>query len=555
MTRGYGTGTIRWTDGSVHHDPEAFDLEEVDTGAARVRAYAGRPASVDAVFGDAVERAPETTAFAFPDRTERFSYREFDERVDRVATGLADAGVEAGDVVSLFLSNGPPFVEAFFACVRIGAVAAPVNTRVSGRELGTLLADADPAAIVTESDYAPLFADAGYDPDPERYFVVGGSAGRPYADLRGADPSPPAVAVDEFDACVVLYTSGTTGRPKGCVGSHFNLVNGALNYRVSFGTGEGLRTMVTIPLFHGAGLVSNLLHTVANAGTTVVLDGVGPDEFLATIERERIEYTLDVPTNYVLAMEQGDPGAYDLSSLDVAAYGGAPMPTESIRRLRKVFEGTRLCDGYGTSETVAGLVTMCPDEYTDDRAETIGLPTPPVGLAVLDEEGDPLGPDAVGELAIRGPIVVEGYHNRPAETEAAFGDGWHFTGDLARIDEEGFVELKGRSRDKIVRGGENVYTLDVEETLTGHGKVLEASVTGIPDRVLGERVLAAVVPKPGVRLTEDELREYCAPRLAEFKRPELYRILDELPKNPGGKVLKHELVPEPLRHGIAASDR
>jgi acyl-CoA synthetase (AMP-forming)/AMP-acid ligase II len=315
-----------------------------------------------------------------------------------------------------------------------------------------------------------------------------------------------------------------------------------------------LRTLVTVPPFHGAGLVANLLHTVGAAGTTVVFDGADPETFLSAVEIYGIGFTLTVPTTYVLAMKQTDPEQYDLSSLETAAYGGAPMPEENVHRLRDVFPEAALNDAYGTTETTAGLVTMCPDEYTDDHASTIGLPAPPIELAVVDESREPLGPNEIGELAIRGPIVVDGYRNRPDATAEAFADGWHYTGDLATIDDDGFVELKGRSKDKIVRGGENVYVLDVEEVLTSHRKVLESSVTGFPDAVLGERVLAAVVPKPGERLTEEELREHARDRLADYKIPEVFRIVDELPKNPGGKVLKGELVPEPLRYGIQAGE-
>jgi long-chain acyl-CoA synthetase len=551
MKQGYDTDTITRTDGIVHHDPDAFDLERTDHDGCL--AYPDRPESVTALFDAAVDRAPDTDAFVYPEYDRTDTYAEIADRVDRLAAGLAAAGVAPGDIVSMLLTNRPAFVETYFACIRLGAVAAPINTRVSGRELSPLLEDADPSVLITEPDLTAVVADADYDLDPESYYVVGdGSEGRSYEGLFESDVTPSTPDRGEHDPATILYTSGTTGQPKGCVVSAFNLVNGAINYRRSFDTDEGLRVLVNVPLFHGAGLVSNLLHALANAGTTVVYDGTGPNEFLSAVETHGTEFTLTVPTTYVLAMEQGDPEQYDLSSLETAAYGGAPMPEENVRRLREVFPEAALSDAYGTTETTAGLVTMCPDAYTDDYAETIGLPAPPIELAVVDDDRDPLGPGEVGELAIRGPIVVDEYRNRPAATAEAFADGWHYTGDLATIDEDGFVSLKGRSRDKIVRGGENVYVLDVEEALTSHRKVLEVSVTGFPDAILGERVLAAAVPKPGERLTEDELRDHARERLADYKIPEVIRILDELPKNPGGKVLKSELVPEPLQHGIQA---
>lgn len=557
MTQEYDTSTIEWTDGVVGHAPEAFPIERVPTADGECWAFVDRPGNLPALLDAAIERASYRDAIVYPAYDRADTYSEVDRRVDRVAAGLAAIGVGQGDIVCILLTNRPAFVETFFACARLGAVVAPFNTRVSAREMSYLLADADPATLVTEVEFLTLLADADYETDDMGLFVADGTEsdpGQPYEDLFGEVDAVPTPVIDENDPCALLYTSGTTGRPKGCRISHFNFVNGAINYRASFGTEEGLCTLVTVPLFHGAGLVSNLLHTVAATGTTVIKDGAGPNEFLAAIETHRVEFALTVPTTYILAMEQGSPDEYDLSSFDVAVYGGAPMPAESVHRLRKAFTDIDLCDAYGTTETTAGLVTMCPDKYTDDYADTIGLPSPPVELTVVDEDRKPLGPGDVGELAIRGPIVVSEYHNRPNATAEAFADGWHYTGDLATIDESGFVELKGRSKDKIIRGGENIYVLDIEEVLTGHEKVLETSVTGFPDAVLGERVMAAVVPKPGVRLTEDELCAHCVQQLADYKIPEIFRIVDELPKNPSGKVLKSDLLPEPLKHGIQANN-
>jgi long-chain acyl-CoA synthetase len=551
MTDGIGPETVHWTDGRVHHDTSAFPIERAERDGYGVYAYEDAPESIDALLREAVSSAPDREAFVYPDADRRDTYREFDERIDRLATGLAGEGVERGDVVGILLGNRPEFLEAYFACARLGAVSAPINTRLSSRELGYVLGDAEPTCLLTEAAFGELLSETDHDLGSDSVFVVNADFGRLYETLlRDGTPPSPSIAAEETAS--ILYTSGTTGHPKGCLAEGFHLVNAAYNYRTSFGTEEGLRSLVAIPLFHVAGLVSNVLHTVGLAGTAVVLDDPGPEAFLRTVAEESIEYVLGVPTNYVLAMDRADPAAYDLSSWEIAAYGGAPMPTETIGRLRDALPAVRLCDAYGTTETVGGLVTLCPDAYTDDRADTIGIPTPPIELSIVDDDGEPLGPDTVGELAIRGPIVVQEYLGRSEATAEAFADGWHYTGDLARIDAEGFVELKGRDRDKIVRGGENVYALDVEETLVAHEGVLEASVTGFPDAVLGERILAAVVPKPGVQLTEDDLRAHCLDHLAEYKIPEVFRILGELPKNPGGKVLKAEIVPEPLRHGIQA---
>lgn len=553
---GYDTDTTEWIDGRVRHEPDSFPALETDEWQdTTVRAYADRPASVDGMFRAAVDRVPDRDAVYVPATGTRLTYRELDDRVESLAGGLEAAGVESGDFVALLLPNEAAFVESFFACQRVGAVATPVNTRLSPRELEYVLSDADPAAALVDDAFLETYRECEASLPPERVFVDGDGADdlASYAALREAG-RPSATPPDETDLACLLYTSGTTGDPKGCPARHFNLVNGALNYVHGFDTGDGLVTGILVPLFHSTGLVSCLLHTVAAAGTSVVVEDYDPVEFLELVESEGIEYVIAVPTIYILAMERGDPGEYDLSSWTIGAYGGAPMPGEVIPRLRETFPDLALVDAYGTTEAVAGMVTGCPDRHTDTKAHTIGLPTPPTELKVVGEDGEALGPGTVGEFAFRGPYVVDHYLNRPEQTAAAFEDGWLYTGDLALIDEDGFVELKGRETDKILRGGENVYPLEIEGVLVNHEDVLEAAVTGFPDAVLGERVLAAVTPKAGTTLTEDELLAHCEANLADYKVPDLVRVLSELPRNASGKVVAADVVPEPLRHGIQAGD-
>lgn len=549
----YDASSVVWEDGVVRHELDAFpELHEESRDDYSVRAYETRPATLDELFGTAVERAPNREAFVFPETGERVTYAELEARVNSVSGTLHDAGVDPGDHVMIHLSNRCEFVEAYFACARLNAVSMPTNTRLTSTELGYLLSDADPAAILSEAQFADELRDADHDLPEGRTFLTDDPCGfRPYSDLFEGT-APDVASADENDPATLLYTSGTTGHPKGCVAEHSNLVNGALNYKTSLDSGDGLRTLVTVPMFHGTGLMANTLHTLACAGTTVILDGFSPTDFLSTIAREAIEFVIAVPTNYILAAEKADPAEYDLSEWRVGTYGGAPMPGTAISRLRDAFPDLLFADAYGTTETVAGLATLCTDEYVDEYAHTVGLPTGPVELKVVDETRTPLGPGEVGELAIKGPIVVERYLDLPDKTETAFENGWHYTGDLVAIDEDGFVELKGRSNDMIVRGGENIYALDVEEVLVSSEKVLEAAVVGFPDDVLGERVLAAVVPKDNARLTEADLQAVCEERLADFKQPAIYRIVDALPRNPNGKVIKGELLPEPLEFGIRA---
>ncbi|MFB6220914.1 MAG: class I adenylate-forming enzyme family protein [Halolamina sp.] len=551
---GFDAGTIEQVDGVTAHDFATFpDVERVEYDGVTVRAYADRPPSVATLFDEAVDRAPDRTFLVFPERECEFTYGEFADRVEGTAAALAARGLADGGRVALALSNRPAFLDLLLACFRIGAVIVPVNTHLSAEELAPLLSDASPDLVVTEGEVSEKLR-AGVDASGHETTVVDVDETPEAFDVNGTMDALPAARPAETDTAALLFTSGTTGRPKGCRADNFHLCNGALNNARSFDFDDGTRSLVTTPLFHVAGLVSGALSVLPVAGSIVVRDQFSPTDFLATIEQHAVNYVMGVPTNYILAVEKAEPSVYDTSSLEVAAYGSAPMPSELVSSIREAFPGAALTNTYGKTETVSGIASMCPDEYTDARTDSVGLPTPLVEYRVVDEDRNTLPPGEVGELAVRGGIVVNEYVDRPDATAAEFANGWHLTGDIGVIDEEGFITLRGRDSDTIIRGGKNVHTLEVEEVLAAHSGVMEASVTGFPDEVLGERVLAAVVPKPDTRLTEDSLRAVCAERLAVYKQPELYRVLDELPRNASGKVEKDELLPEPLRFGIRAGE-
>ena len=559
---GFTKGTVRYTDGTVAHDVDAFpELTEVTYDGNTVRAYETRSESIDALLRAAADEHPDRDFVVYPEVDRRFTYRQFDHRVETISANLRKEGVGSGDRVGLLVGNRPEFLEVFFACARLGAVAAPVNTRLAARKSEQVLTDVDPHVVVAEAEHLSKIRQADVPVSADDLFVYGDTGKAKSAEFRsfdelrnervlGDEPAfdPPA----ETDAVCLFYTSGTTGRPKGCPVDNFHLTNAAENYRVSFDLGDGTGTLVPTPLFHVSGLVGGVIAVLSVAGKAVVIDSFSPKQFLETTERERLNYILGVPTNYILTMERESPSEYDLSSLEICAYGSAPMPANMIREIREAFPDTALCNTYGKTESVGGLASMCPDVHTDANADTVGLPTPCMEFKIVDEDGDALPPGEIGELAFRGPIVVNEYRNRPEKTAVEFSDGWHLTGDLARFDDDGFVQLKGRHKDLIIRGGENVHPIEIQEVLAAHEDVLDSSVTGFPDEVLGQRILAAVVPKPEVRLTEEQLLEHCRSELADYKQPDIFRIMDSLPRNANGKVIKDELLPDPLHHGIQA---
>ncbi|GGJ17016.1 O-succinylbenzoic acid--CoA ligase [Halobellus salinus] len=550
---GYGKRTIQWEDSVVQHDLEAFpDLELVQYDGNMVRAYEDRPRSIYALFERAVSQAPDREFVVFPDQNKRYTYREFKQRVEQVAAGLQANGVDPGDRISIILPNCPQFVEVFFAAARIGAIVMPLNVRHTTGEFEHILTDSEPAVVVVAEQYLDTLEESSYTLSTEATFVVGDTEMYQPFDTLESDHPVDTVGPEENDEFCVLYTSGTTGLPKGVPGDHFHLVNGGLNNAACFGLKDGTRGLFPTPLFHVMALVSGLISVLAVAGTGIFPTGFSPESFLQLMEDERPSYVMAVPTNYILALEKCDVSAYNTASVDTFAYGGAPMPTDAIERLQDAFPGVSLCNSYGKTESVSGLAAMLPDQYTTDNPDAVGIPTPVMRFMIVDESGEPLPPGEEGELVMAGPIIVNGYQNRPAETDAVFDNGWHHTGDICTVDENGIIRLLGRKKDMIIRGGENIYPSEVEEVLNQDDDIVEAAVTNFPDDVLGERVLAAVVPSSGARVTEDDLEALCRSELADYKVPDIFRILDELPRTAAGTVDKEAILPTPLQMGIKA---
>jgi acyl-CoA synthetase (AMP-forming)/AMP-acid ligase II len=550
---GIDTNTVEWHQGQVRQNIDEFpQVELLERDGVTVRAYENRPESLDALFCDAVNRAPSREALVFPETGKRITYDELEMRVDRVAGGMHDAGIERGDAVAIMLPNRPEFVETVLACARLGIVSVPVNIRFAPGDVEHVFDDTEPAAIVTAPGFVETILETDYEFATGEIFVTGGSEYKQFAYLY--DHNSPAVdPPDEDDLATILYTSGSTSFPKACPMTNFKIVNAALNYVNSYQGGDGLRSLCIAPLFHNSGLMGSLLSTFAYAGTVVIREDFDTRTFLETIEAEEIEYVAAAPTVFVLTIEREDPSAYDLSSWKILFYGGAPMSIESIQRVREEMPGgLALSQAYGTTEISGGLASVAPDQNVDEHPDSVGIPTPVTELKVVDEDGESMPPGEIGELAIKGPFVVGKYLNLPEKTASTFQDGWQHTGDIGLITEKGFVKLKGRNDDMIIRGAENIYPIEVEEALLQHSGVIEACAVGFPDEVLGQRVLAAVIPKPETRLTEEELQETCEPELAEYKIPDVFRIMDEFPRNPSGVVVKEELLPEPLRFGIAA---
>lgn len=492
----------------------------------------------------------EYTAGRLPDKIAlveddvQLTYGEMLAQVEALSGYLARLGVTSGDRVALLLPNCIEFCIGYFAVMRLGAFVVPLNNRLAPQELTYIVNDSSPRALVLGYQYWDTYQLFKDDLDNRPDLIYAGEEPKDgaafFKDLVEAASEAPASPQISFDdpACI-MYTSGTTGLPKGAVMSHRNIFANARNAGVHMGYRESDITLVVVPLFHVTGLNTQLVAFCYTGGTCVIMRSYNTARMIELLARHRITTMITVPTMYTLMLVNPALETADLSSLRALSYGGAPMAFDTITTLYQKLN-VELFNAYGLTET-SSLTTTMPPCDTLRKGASVGLPVSGVQLRVVDLDGNDLPPDTVGELWVKGPNVVTSYWNKPEATAKNLGDGWLRTGDLARIDEEGFVYVVDRMKDMINRGGENVYSIEVESALLDHPAVLEVAVVPRPHSIFGEVVHAFVVPSPGTSPTEDELIEHCERLIADYKVPAGVTFLDELPRNPGGKVLKTNL--------------
>lgn len=518
------------------------DLVEEVHGGRRVRCYPPpRPRTVGDLLDRAAAASPHRDAVVDGER--RLTWREIRSEARRMAAALhARHRIGRGDRVALLLLNGTPFCVGVFACALLGAVAVTLNTKLRRGELAFMLENSGARVLLMDAALWPEIEPIRAGLPLEAVYVLGETpAGtEPLERLLHAGEAPPAVAVDEDDTACIMYTSGTTGRPKGAEATHAGIISSATTYQRCFGLGEGERSLVAVPLFHVTGLVAQFL-TMANvAGTSVLMRTFHAGEALRLLDAERITHAIAAPTVFVMMMQEPGYRARG-ASVRVIGYGGAPISPATVRALREWLPGARLHNAYGMTETCSPT-TILPDADALARISSVGKPVPTADVRTVDPaSGRECGPDEVGELLVQGPMVVPRYWANPEATAATMGDGWLRTGDLGRIAADGLVTVMDRIKDMINRGGEKIYCVEVEDVLAAHPAVLEAAVVGVPDSVYGEAVKACVVARPGQQVDADDLRAWVAGRLAKFKVPRDVAVVEALPRNPNGKVIKGAL--------------
>jgi acyl-CoA synthetase (AMP-forming)/AMP-acid ligase II len=523
-------------------DPVPIQMRrERHFGDRLVTCFADRPRHLDAIFREAVAASPGADAQVL--RGERVTYGQLDAQVNCIAGRLAAFGVAKGDRVALSLANRLEFLPLVLACARLGAISVPLNVRMRRPENDHVLRDSGARVLVYEADGAAEIPDGL--PDLEHRFVCGGDVhgARPFAALLAPGAPLRAAEVAEEDPCTLLYTSGTTGRPKGAILTHFNVVHSAMHYQACLRYRAGERAILAVPASHVTGLVAVFVAMLRVGGCTVVMPAFNARAFLDLAATEHITSAILVPAMYSLCLMDPEFDRFDLSLWRIGGFGGAPMPEAVIAELGRRLPALTLINAYGATETTSPATVMPPGQ-TPTHADSVGRVVPCGEIVVMDESGREVPCGQSGEIWIKGPMVVPGYWNNPAATAAAFVGGFWKSGDVGSVDAEGYVRVFDRLKDMINRAGYKVYSVEVENVLMAHPDVVEAAVVGQPDPVLGERVHAVVASRPGASAAAlpELLRAFCAERLSDYKVPETFTIVSgPLPRNANGKLLKAEL--------------
>ncbi|MFC4077824.1 long-chain-fatty-acid--CoA ligase [Salinithrix halophila] len=490
------------------------------------------------------------------DGERRFTYGQFHDRTSQLKGALKDRGIQKGDRVALLMMNNFRYLELFYAVTSIGAIVVPLNVRLTLPELERILEDAQPVMLFLSREFLPAAPILKSKVPSIRRLVLaedrkpGRDEGETisYEDLiQSQAPSPlDYEGVEEGDPAGLFYTGGTTGRPKGVILTHRNLVANAWHVALGIGYDRETRYLHAGPMFHLADGASTFAVTLVG-GSHSHLRVFRPAEFLQVLERERPNATLLVPTMIHALLQSPELAKRDTASLGKIVYGGSPMPVEVMKKALDRLPGVRFYQAYGMSEAAPVLTVLQPEDHDGLETErehlltSCGQPVAGVEIKLVDSEGDEVLVGEVGEVIARGPNIMQGYWNLPEETALALRDGWYYTGDMAYRDKENYYYIVDRKKDMIVSGGENVYSVEVENTLYRHPDVVEAAVVGVPDKSWGERVLAMVVKREGSALTEETLIEHCRESLAGFKVPKCVEFTEELPKSGAGKILKRSL--------------
>jgi len=497
---------------------------------------------------------PDKTAIVFEDK--RYTFSQLNERVNRLANGLLKLGVKKGDRVSFIQVNCNQCVETYFAVAKAGAIYLPLNFRAKEKEFTYMLNTAEAETLIVGERYVPMIKSI----QPECKYLKNLISIETKQDdmlyyediIKSSSADDVMTEIDDDDTTMLMYTAGTTGFPKGVMLSH-NSFSSYMLENVSPASPESDESnILTVPLYHVAGIQA-MMAAIYGGRTLVMERQFDPEEWMTLVENEKANRAMMVPTMLKQLLDHPNFKKHDLSSLRVITYGAAPMPLPVIRKALEEFPGVSFINAFGQTETASTITSLGPEDHvftgTEEEKEkklkrlaSIGKPMHDVEMKVIDDDGKTLPQGEVGEILAKGPRVMSGYWKDEEKTAKTIDkDGWVHTGDVGYVDEEGYYFLSGRSSDMIIRAGENISPEEIENVIREHPKVEDVAVIGVPDETWGEEPRAVVIPKKGEKPTEEEIMEWCRKGLASFKRPRSVVFVDDLPRNPMGKLIKKDI--------------
>ena len=478
----------------------------------------------------------------------QLTFTEFDGRINRLANAILSFGLKQGDRVAVLYANGYRYLELYFATAKAGMVIIPLNYRLVFSELSVILEESQPELLFFGKDYWDT-VQALRRRFPELQLVCIDEEMPGVTDyeslIAGFADEDPMIAIREDDLAVLGYTGGTTGRPKGVMTTHRNVVINCFQTALALGFTADDRFLSVAPLFHAGGVTGSLRFSLVG-GSNVILNSSDPDVILRHIQDFGVTHLLLVPSLLHRILEKADLSRYDLSSLKCIIYGTAPMHLETLKKAMDTFQ-CGFAQTYGSTETFTTISVLTPKDHAmfkesqTEKLLSAGQPVCGLEVKIVDNNGREVPRGEIGEIVVRGPNVMKGYWRQPEITAEALRDGWYFTGDIGRLDDQSYLYVVDRKKDMIISGGENIYSKEVEDALLKHPAVSECAVIGVPDEVWGESVKAFVILKPGMSVPEHELIEHCKRHLASYKKPRFIEFVEDLPRSGSGKVLKNKL--------------
>ena len=519
-------------------DPLPAIRHELHFGDRLVRCFADRPPSLFAMFEHSLAAGSDRLALVDPDG--RLTYSQLAQRVERLAAGLAARGVGVRDRVALLLGNGAPFLISLLACARLGAIAVPLNIREQRDGLAYMLVQSGSKLLIHDAALTSRLPDLAATPMLEHTLAVEGHSFGDLLEQNSRAAAPPVHRPAEEDVAVILYTSGTTGRPKGAMLTHLNIAHSVVHYRLAMDLTAQDRSLLAVPASHVTGLVAILLAMVHVGGAIVAMPEFKARAFLELAAAERITHSVLVPAMYNLCLREPDFAQFDLSAWRIGAYGGAPMPAATVARLAELLPDLALMNAYGATETTSPT-TLMPRGHTAAHPDSVGKVVPCGEVRIMDPAGREVAPGEAGEVWIRGPMVMPGYWANNQATSDAFSAGFWRSGDIGALDADGYLYVFDRLKDMVNRAGYKVFGAEVESVLSRCPGVIEAAVVARPDPILGEKT-QAFVRTSDPAIGAEAVRAFCAERLADYKVPDFIALSEEpLPRNAAGKVLKAAL--------------